>query len=140
MKLVKYILFAVFISLLMFSCKKEDPILCESDPRLPALGSYTMIDSVYFLGEFSDTLSYPFKIILDSLEGDTILLEDMFGPQFILDIKANYNSDSGDFIMVPTPDGNATVTGSGNISGGSMRYTASYSDGGYSFIGNGVKE
>lgn len=140
MKFIKYFLAAALLSLAMYSCKKDDPIMCESDPRLPAVGTYTMLDSVFFLGAFTDTISYPMNIVLDSLEGDSILLENMFGPVFTVDIKAEYDPASGDFIMVPTQDTDAVVSGSGNISGNQISYSALYSDGGYSFRGTGSKE
>lgn len=138
MKFLKYIVAAILFSFCLFSCKKDPAVRCYSDPRLPALGTYAMTDSVYFLNNFEDTVQYNLIIQLDSLEGDTILLENCFN--FFINLKAIYEESTGDFVIFPQPHDEAFVSGSGTIANGEINYAASYSDGGYSFIGSGVSE
>ncbi len=119
------------------SCKKDPTIVCEPDPRRPALGTFSMIDSVFFLNTFNDTVHYDLVIRLDTLTGDTILLENMFN--FSIDLKAVYSSANGSFVIPPQMDDDALVSGIGTISGNNISYTAAYDDDGYSFIGAGQK-
>ncbi len=114
--------------------------MCESDPRSPAVGNYMMTDSIFFLGVYNETIEYEFAIELDSLEGDTIILNNFFGGEYILDVRATFDSATGDFEMLPTQDGAAVVTGSGNITSNTLNYTAAYDDGGLSFKGSGTKQ
>lgn len=126
-------------AVLLFNSCVEDPELnLDKDIRERYIGDYFMQDSVYFLGTFNDTINYHMTISLDSLEGDTVLLENMF--DFSIDLKAVMNYQNGTFIIPAQPHDGAMVSGNGTYSSGNITYSASYDDGGYSFIGQGSRD
>lgn len=131
------LLLFIAISLILFSCKKDDPIECIIDPRTSITGTYNMEDSVFFLSSFLEVRNYDMTIHIDSLEGDSVLLENMF--DFSIDLKAVYNETSNSLIIPAQIDDEAFVSGVGNFSGSEFTYSASYDDGGYSFRGTGIK-
>jgi len=133
------IIYVSLISAVLYSCKKDSPVECEVDPRAAVVGNYAMADSVFFLGAFTEIKEYEMTIYIDTLLGDTIVLDNIFGPDFGLELKANYNENTGEFVIPSQPDEDAFVSGNGLLNGGTVTFDASYSDGGYSFRGYGTK-
>ncbi len=136
---LRTVVLALIIISVTYSCKKDStPVECIPDPREAAAGTYNMEDSVFFQGDLAQNLAiYDLKVSLDTLTGDTILLENMFN--FSIDLKAVYDASTGNFTIPSQMDDDAFVSGAGTISGNTISYNASYNDGGYSFKGYGVR-
>jgi|GEM_PF-4306431 len=135
---MKNVLFSLIaFSLLVTSCVDDPEPICKTDPRAAFVGDYAMEDSVFFLGSFSEIREYTLRLEIDTVAGDTVILENIFNTDFGLDLVAIMNGS--DFNIPSQEDGSTTVSGSGFIAGDLLEYTAAYADGGYSFKGVGVK-
>lgn len=133
----RILLIAFAFALIATSCVKEPPVICEQDPRALFIGDYAMTDSVFFLGSFNEIREYALRIQIDTVKGDTVILENLFDQEFGLDPYAILTN--GDFIIPSQQDDLSNFFGSGFIAGDILEYTAEYEDGGYSFRGRGVK-
>ncbi len=135
---MKNLLFLAFaFSFLLNSCVDDPDPMCFQDPRAPFAGDYAMTDSVFFLDSFNEIREYTLSIQIDTLRGDTVVLNNLFDAEFGFDPYALLSD--GDFIIPAQKDQDANVSGSGFIAGDLIEYTAEYDDGGYSFKGTGIR-
>ncbi len=104
--------------------KKDDGscIYPDPDPREPYLGNYTVTDSAFLFGDFSEEVTYTLTVATNNTTGDTIYLNNLWN-----DGIGYYAILSGDSFLIPSQEvsGPYFVSGSGDIVGNDITYETS---------------